>query len=293
MAFPRMASPPRNAGFEDFAQRGGNTLFHCLYDIGVTQLIFLLLLSSAGASAQWTNLFDGKSFAGWRDVSKLDIPGTGWSIDNGAIKANAKAQIHEDLLSVGEYTDFELEWEWKIAPGSNSGLKYRLQDAVFMNESLKRPNIRKFEDTLKDEYERRPSDRSKLKPEEHGQVYTVAFEFQLIDDLNYKGGLKENQKTGSLYSFFPPTKVAAKTPGEWNTARLIVKGDHVEHYVNGLKVLDASLKAPEIEAGAKSRWGLDNPVYKLLTDQPKKKSPILLTNHGDEAWFRKLRIRSL
>jgi hypothetical protein len=260
----------------------------------VTQRILLaLFLLSSPLFSQWTNLFDGKSFAGWRDVSKLDIPGTAWSIDNAAIKANAKSQIHEDLFTTTEYGDFELEWEWKIAPGSNSGLKYRLQDAVFMNESLKRPNIRKFEDTLKDEYARRPSNRSKLKPDEHGQVYTVAFEFQLIDDLNYKGGLKENQKTGALYSFFPPTKLVAKTPGEWNTARLIVKGDHVEHWVNGVKVLDASLKAPEIEAGAKLRWGLDNPVYKLLTDQPKKKSPILLTNHGDEAWFRKLRIRPL
>jgi hypothetical protein len=63
--------------------------------------------------------------------------------------------------------------------------------------------------------------------------------------------------------------------------------------VNGEKVVDANLKSPEIAAGAEKRWGKTHPVYKLLTEQPKKKSPILIQNHGDEAWFRNLRVKKL
>lgn len=249
----------------------------------------LLLLSLVAADEV---LFDGKSFKGWRDVSKLNVPGNAFSIEDGAIKSNKKPWINEDLFSLGEYEDFELTFEWKISPRGNSGIKYRLQDAVFMNESIERP-VKKFEETLRDEYVRRPSDRAQLKPTEHGQLYTVAFEFQLIDDENYLYKLPPLQKTGALYSFIPPTKAASKKPGEWNTAKLVVKGDHVEHWVNGEKVLDANLKSPEIAAGAKARWGETHPVYKLLTEQPKKKSPILIQNHGDEAWFRNLRIKKL
>ncbi len=256
-------------------------------------LILLMLgLATIAGQGRFKSIFDGQTFSGWRDVSMLNVPGNAFSIDNGAIKSNKKPWIHEDLFSLGEYTDFELEFEWKISPRGNSGIKYRLQDAVFMNESIARP-VKKFEETLRDEYERRPSDRSKLKPNEHGQLYTVAFEFQLIDDNNYSYKLKEDQKTGALYSFIPPSKLTAKQPGEWNTAKLVVKGDNVEHWVNGEKVLSANLKSPAIAAGAKARWGETHPVYKLLTEQPKKKSPILIQNHGDEAWFRNLRVRTL
>jgi len=250
----------------------------------------LLLMMSLLAADEV--LFDGKSFKGWRDVSKLDVPGNAFSIEDGAIKSNKKPWINEDLFSLGEYEDFELTFEWKISARGNSGIKYRLQDAMFMNESIERP-VKKFEETLRDEYVRRPSDRAKLKPNEHGQLYTVAFEFQLIDDENYLYKLPGLQKTGALYSVIPPTKAASKKPGEWNTGKLVVKGDHVEHWVNGQKVLDANLKSPEIAAGAKARWGETHPVYKLLTEQPKKKSPILIQNHGDEAWFRNLRIKKL
>jgi len=255
------------------------------------RFLFSLCLLTLPAFTQ-VSLFDGKTFKGWRDVSKLKVPGNGFSIDDGAIKSNKKPWINEDLFSLGEYTDFELEFEWKVSPGGNSGIKYRLQDAVFMNESIERP-VKKFEETLRDEYTRRPSDRTKLKPTEHGQLYTVAFEFQLIDDNNYSYKLPDQQKTGALYSFIGPSKLTSKKAGEWNTAKLVVKGDHVEHWVNGEKVVDVSLKSPEIAKGAKARWGETHPVYKLLVDQPKKKSPILIQNHGDEAWFRNLRLRPL
>ncbi len=257
------------------------------------RFFLLVLLASVAVLAQSKSLFDGKSFSGWRDVKKLQVPGNAWTIEDGALKSVPQPWINEDLFSLGEYENFELEFEWKVSPGGNSGVKYRLQEAVFLNESLQRPGIKRFEDTVKDEMLRRPSKRATLKPEEHGQLYTVAFELQLIDDNNYKGGTKPEQKTGALYSFLAPAKAAAKAPGEWNTAKLVVNKDHIEHWINGEKVLDASLRSPVIAEGAKKRWGADHPVYKLLVEQPRKKSPILLQNHGDAAWFRNLRLKPL
>ncbi len=260
--------------------------------IGIVKQIAIALMMVALPLMAQKSMFDGKTFKGWRDVSKLNIPGTSFSIQDGAIKVNKDPQIHEDLFSLGEYTDFEFEFEWKISPGGNSGIKYRLQDAIFLNESIERP-VKKFEETVRDEYTRRPSDRAKLKPNEHGQLYTVAFEFQLIDDNNYHYKLPPQQQTGALYSVKGPSQLTSKKPGEWNTGKLVVKGDQVEHWVNGVKVMEMSLKSPEIEKGARARWGETHPVYKLLVEQPKKKSPILIQNHGDEAWFRNLRIKPL
>jgi hypothetical protein len=92
---------------------------------------------------------------------------------------------------------------------------------------------------------------------------------------------------------FPATKDVTKPVGEFNRSRVVVKGDRFEHWLNGEKVLEASLKAPEIAKAAAKRWGEGTPVYDLLVKQPRKQSPISLQNHGDEAWFRNLRIRRL
>src|SRR5436190_18964324 len=117
------------------------------------KFLLVLLMISVSALAQWKDLFDGKTFNGWRDVGKLNVPGNSFVIEDGAIKSVKNPQIHEDLFTLTEYKDFELEFEWKVAPGSNSGVKYRLQDAVFMNESLPRP-VKQFEEVLRDEYTR-------------------------------------------------------------------------------------------------------------------------------------------
>ena len=81
--------------------------------------------------------------------------------------------------------------------------------------------------------------------------------------------------------------------GEFNHSRLVVKGDHVEHWLNGVKVVDGSLKAPEVAQGAARRWGVGSPVYDLLVNQPRNPCPISLQNHDSEAWFRNVKIREL
>jgi len=81
--------------------------------------------------------------------------------------------------------------------------------------------------------------------------------------------------------------------GEFNHLRLVVRGDRIEHWINGEKVVDASLKSPEVAQGVAKRWGEDSPVYKMLVEQPRKSCQISLQNHDDVAWFKNIKIRRL
>ena len=92
---------------------------------------------------------------------------------------------------------------------------------------------------------------------------------------------------------FAATKSPTKPVGEFNKSRIVVKGDHFEHWLNGEKVLEGSLKAPEIGQASAKRWGEGSPVYDLLVKQPRGQCQLSLQDHGDEAWFRNLRIRRL
>ncbi len=89
-----------------------------------------------------------------------------------------------------------------------------------------------------------------------------------------------------------PTASPAKPPGEWNSGRIVVKGSHIEHWVDGIKVLDGSLADPGVREGATKRWGQYPEVVKMFT-APKPSGPISLQHHGDEVWFRNIKIRRL
>jgi hypothetical protein len=90
-----------------------------------------------------------------------------------------------------------------------------------------------------------------------------------------------------------PSKPAARPAGEFNHSRIWLRGNRVEHWLNGLKVVDSSLDAPEAMAGIQKRWSIVPAVYEMLSKQPKKDCPISLQNHGDAAWFRDIKIRRL
>jgi hypothetical protein len=89
----------------------------------------------------------------------------------------------------------------------------------------------------------------------------------------------------------PPVRDASRPVGEFNHSRILLRGDHVEHWLNDVKVVDADLSAKEVKAHIAKRWTLDSPVYTLLAGEPKHTCPISLQNHGDEAWFRDIKIR--
>jgi hypothetical protein len=243
-------------------------------------------LSAMEKAAGWKLLFDGKTFAGWEDPARKTPAGNSFTIEDGCLKSTAHPAIDEDLFSTASYTDFELEWDWKVSPRGNSGLKYRIQDHVFLVDQ----HAPRFEEQVNAALQHRPSGRPAK-----GQDYVIGFEYQMIDnsaspDAVHGGALHQ---AAALYDMFPPLKDATRPVGEFNHSRLVVKGDHVEHWLNGEKVVDASLKAPEVAQACAKRWGKDSPVYNLLVNQPRKSCQISLQNHNDVAWFKNIRIRKL
>ena len=257
---------------------------------------FLFSAASVAPLAQaagWKSLFDGKSFANWVDPRKKSPPGDAWTIEDGCIKAQPNPRITEDLVSANAYGDFEFEWEWKIQPAGNSGVKYRIQDFVLLGPEVLKAGG-KFERQVDKAIANR-LDRGKLSPTDKAQVYVVGFEYQMIDDAGHsdarRGGLYQ---AGGLYAMRAPSSpTVGRKAGEWNQARLLVRGVHTEHWLNGVKVVECNLDEPDIKAGVEKRWGTESQVFKMLTEIPKRSSSISLQNHGNHAWFRNLRIRNL
>jgi hypothetical protein len=256
-----------------------------MYWLRCGALACAVLLLGGARAAEWKLLFDGKTFAGWEDPTRKSPPGDSFRIEDGCLKAMPRPQIEEDLFTKDTYGDFELEFDWKISPGGNSGVKYGIQDRLFL---LDRKGM-KFEDLVNLSLKNRPAGRPA-----RGQEYVIGFEYQLLDNAtNPDARNGTTHQAGALYDMFPPSKDMTRPVGEFNHSRLLVKGDHVEHWLNGVKVVDASLNAPEVARGTGARWGAESRVYELLVRRPRKNCRISLQNHASEAWFRNLKIRRL
>ncbi len=239
----------------------------------------------AFAQSGWVSLFDGKTMAGWDDPRQKSPAGDAWTIDDGCLKATRHPHIIEDLFTKDLFRDFELTFEWRVAPGANSGVKYRIQDHVFLAHHA----VTRFEDLVNYSVENRPSARPA-----RGQDYVIGFEYQVLDNQrNSDARAGTEHQAGALYDMVGPSKDVTRPVGEFNESRLVVKGNHVEHWLNGVKIVDAELDSPQVVERTAKRWGRGSPVFNLLTKQPHKECPISLQNHGDEAWFRNLKIRRL
>jgi len=232
-------------------------------------------------NAGWVLLFDGKTMQAWDDPRTKTPPGDSWTLEDGCIKACAKPRIGEDLISRETFLDFELVFDWRISPRGNSGVKYRIQDHTFVYEV---PGVRKFERQVDYALAHRLTERPAK-----GYDYVIACEYQVIDakDPASKGA------SGALYDLIGPSVAAAKPVGQFNHSRALLKGNRVEHWLNGTKVVDTDLGDPAIAAGRAQRWGTESPVYRMLTKQPRRDCPLSLQNHNDGAWFRNIKIRRL
>jgi len=239
-------------------------------------------LTKEEAAAGWKLLFDGKTMNGW------SAPGDSWIIDQGALKSVPKPKVREDLFTKETFGDFELSWEWKIEPRGNSGLKYRIQDKFYVNE-MRMLELKRFETIANEAATKRDTKRS-----EATQEYVVGFEYQMIDDDGHpdarRGGYYQ---AGALYSMIPPVRAAAKPVGQFNLSKVIVKGNHIQHFLNGVLVAEGDLNAPKTLEKSAARWTTASPIHKALAEQPVKRCPIGLQNHGDAAWFRSIKIRPL
>lgn len=208
----------------------------------------LRLVPAAAAGDGWQALFDGKSLDGWRAYGGKNPIGAGWKVEGG-ILTKVGGVKGGDLVSVKKYGDFELEWEWRIAPGANNGVKYLVTEA--------RPGA-------------------------------PGHEYQMLDDNADKWvKLADKSKTASFYDVLPPAAGKPLKPaGEWNTSRIVVKGAHVEHWLNGTKVLEYELGSDAVKAAlAQSKFA------KYPDFGTKIEGHIMLTDHNDEASYRVIRIR--
>jgi hypothetical protein len=212
------------------------------------------VLTDTEARAGFRLLFDGKTTAGWRGFKKADFPSQGWSVRDGALVKTASGQGDSlgggDIVTKERFSDFELRFDWRIAAAGNSGVKY------LVTEERSGP---------------------------------IAHEYQLIDDDAHPDAkVGEQRKTAALYDALPATNKALRPVGEFNESRILLRGRHVEHWLNGRKVLEYELESEALMAAkAKSKfkdvagWGTRLPGH------------ILLQDHGDEVAFRNIRIRPL
>lgn len=198
----------------------------------------------------WKLLFDGNSLAGWRLYNKKTGPEAGWKVEDGLLKKLAKVR-GGDIVTEKTYTDFDLTWEWRIAEGGNNGLKYLVT-------------------------EERPS--------------APGHEYQMIDDEGHPDGkLGPKRQTASFYDVLPPSlKKRLRPVGDWNSSRVLLRGDHVEHWLNGAKVLEYELGSDAVKAAVaaskfKNAAGFGTKIA----------GHIMLTDHQDECWFRNIKIREL
>lgn len=260
----------------------------------MSRLVFLALSASLLSAADWITLFDGKSLAEWQNPATMNPPGDSWSIDDGSLKSKSHPRVREDLVTRRSFGDFELEFEWRIQAKGNSGVKYRIQDFAVLTHSNQPPQSKGFEAWVDHVILNKLSDRTKMVPGQGDQIYVVGYEYQVIDNGGHSDALRGPlYQAGGLYSMVGPSKPMAKPVGQFNQSRIVVRGNHTEHWLNGVKVVDANLDDPAVKETLAKRWGKASPVYRLLTGQPRKTGPLSLQNHNDEAWFRKIRIRPL
>ena len=211
---------------------------------------------TAATENGWVSLFNGSSLEGWHGFNQT-TPVSNWIVEDGVLTCLGKESegTHPDLVTDKEYENFELEWEWKISPGGNGGVLYDVVE----------------------------SDKYKA-PSETGP------EYQLIDDIGYPGKLEDWQKTGANYAMNLPdtTKKELKPVGEWNSSKIVYDHGHVEHWLNGQKIVEFQERTDEWNNNRDSGKWKDYPDYKSVD-----KGRIALQDHGDRTWFRNIRIREL
>ena len=212
---------------------------------------------TAQAEGKWITLFDGKKVTGLRGYGQKGFPSGGWKVENGTIKTIPRGQGGKprDLATDMSFTDFEFECEWKVSPGGNSGIMYRVLEQ-------KKP------------------------------AYVTGPELQVLDDERHPDGkIRFPLRTaGSLYELIgkgmkdkPYNKA-----GEWNKVRIVFKENNVQHWLNGAKIVEYTWGSDEIKALIqKSKFK----TWEGFMQQPQ--GHIVIQHHGEEVWYRAIRVRKL
>jgi hypothetical protein len=212
---------------------------------------------SDSSKPSWDVLFDGKSVEKLRGYQRQDFPSECWSVENGLLKTIPNVK-NTDLLTKEEYKNFELQLDWKASVGGNGGIFYNIkEDAKQEAGNGNSPN------------------------------WLTNFEMQLLDDIGFND--KEPKRSaGSLYDLITPQGKVLKPVGEFNTSRLIVKNKHAEHWLNGQKVVEYTIDSPELNALIQASKFKDIPGFAQYSE-----GHIMFQHHGQEMWYKNIRIRRL
>jgi hypothetical protein len=211
-------------------------------------------LTPAEKQAGWTLLFDGKSLDGWRAYKRPDASGTRWKVEDGTLTLPANdgkdTRGARDIISTATFDRFELAFDFRVAQGANSGVKYYVLEDMDA---------------------------------------AIGHEFQIIDDQRHpdaKIGLE--RQTAALYDVMEPKDRALKPAGGWNSGRIVAAGPAVEHWLNGSRVLSYELGSPALR-----KLIADSKFKDVARFGTLQKGHILLQDHGDQVWYRNVKIRRL
>ena len=214
-------------------------------------LLVLASLPTLAAEGPWKVLFNGTSTEAFRQFKKDAFPKKGWEMVDGTLHVKAGGGAG-DLVTQEQFGDFELECDWKVAPGANSGVMYRV------SEDPKEP-------------------------------WQTGPEYQVLDDSRHGDGRNPKTSASALYALVAANSEKSLKPvGEWNKARIVVRGWAVEHWLNGKKVVSIDLASPAArELIAQSKFK-DYPKFAR-----ESVGHLCFQDHGDDAWYRNIRVRRL
>lgn len=209
--------------------------------------LILAANSASGADDLCVELLGENYRELWRGYKDAAWP-PGWEVTDGVLSRTAEG---EDLMTVEAYADFVLHFEWKISPGGNSGVLYRVSAG-------------------------------------DGEAYFSGPEYQILDNQAGAVGSTSDTSAGSLYALYAPRRDVALPAGEWNSACISVRGNHVEHWLNGQKIVDCEMGSTDWNKRVSTSKFAEWPQF-----AKKREGHIVLQEHGAPVWYRKIWIRSL
>ena len=226
-------------------------VFFCLF------FTCLLAIVCKAQEGNWIILFDGHSTDQLRGYKLPGFPEQAWKVENNTLVAQTGVP-NIDLVTKDEYKDFELVFEWAVSPAGNSGVFFHVKETLSHESGNgNSPN------------------------------WLDNFEMQILDDIHFND-TAAIRSAGSLYDLIPPQHKQLKPVGEYNEARLIVKGNHVEHWLNGYKVVEYEMGSPEMTKLLAESKFKNNPGY-----GKSENGLIMFQHHGQKVWLRKIKVRRL
>lgn len=221
---------------------------------GTEEVEMVNTLSDAEREAGWMLLFDGQTTNGWRGYRSDSLPSK-WVITEDALHFNPAAEgAGGDIMTGETFDNFELSLEWKIGECGNSGIFYRV-----------------------------------MEDERYANTYHTAPEYQVLDNSCHPDAQNGLDRTAAAnYALDAPMKDASKPAGEWNQTRIVVDSAHVEHWLNGEKVVEYTLWTDEWKAKVAATKFNEWKDYGLA-----KSGHIALQDHGDPVWYRNIKVRPL